>query len=182
MTDEKRIVDIMKMGVVCKTHRPVMSLQKYKYSFKGQDAVNFLVSSGTVGTEEEAVRVGDRLLELELIARLTGKGVFLSDNSLYRFVKKLTKDEAFRYATEMSKKILEKDRKYRMSTYKNCFTGSEFVDTFVASHKVDRNEATQTGNAILALRAIVQIRGDKDFEDETTSFYRFKLVCANFRD
>jgi len=175
MTEEKRIVDIMKMGVVCKTHRPVMSLQKYKYSFKGQDAVNFLVSSGTVGTEEEAVRVGDRLLELELIARLTGKGVFLSDSSLYRFVKKLTKDEALRYATEMSKKILEKDRKYRMSTYKNCFTGSEFVDTFVASHQVDRNEATQTGNAILALRAIVQIRGDKDFEDETTSFYRFKL-------
>lgn len=172
--DRNRVLAVLKGGVRCKTHKGagLVGAKKYTHSFVAKDAVAFLVSSGTARSESEAIGVGKIFQKEGLIERLTGKGTFDNDASLFRFCRKLTGPEGEDIMKKMAGKIEIKNRKIRLSTYKDVFVGSEFVNAMIGALCVDRNEATQIGNALLKKDYIEHVPGGRDFEDENL-LYRF---------
>lgn len=76
--------------------------------------------------------------------------------------------EAFRQGVEI------KDRKYRLTTYKQCFVGKEAVDFLIASGAAEtREDAVQLGNALSQEYHLFEhVVRDHDFKDEEL-FYRF---------
>lgn len=67
-----------------------------------------------------------------------------------------------------------KDRKYRLTLYKECFVGSEAVD-FMVSQGVarSRSDAVKLGNALIAdFHIIEHVTRDHEFKDDYL-FYRF---------
>ena len=76
--------------------------------------------------------------------------------------------EAFRKGVEL------KDRKYRLTTYKQCFVGSEAVDFLMSSGAAEaREDAVQLGNALSEEYHLFEhVTRDHDFKDDRL-FYRF---------
>jgi len=179
--DKKRVLQVLKGGVTCKGHRSSTGFGifvNFKHSFVAKEAVEFLIKSRTVSSETEAIRVGRAFEKEGIIQSLFGKGVFDNDGTLYRFRTKLNKREADDIMIKIEPLIEVKNRKYRLSTYKSCFVGSEFVDTVVGALAVDRNKASQIGHALMQMeRPYIQhvTDSDKEFEDGKV-FYRFDKV------
>lgn len=174
------MLQILKGGVRCKTHKTTMFGTKYKYSFVAKDVVSFLVSSGTVKSETEAVKVGKAFEKDLFIERLTGSGTFENNGDLFRFCTKISEKEARDIMSKIVLKIEAKSRKYRLSTYKECFVGSDFVDALIGILAVDRNKATQIGNALLKFKKpfIEHVTGSREFVDDVClyRFYKEKVV------
>lgn len=76
--------------------------------------------------------------------------------------------EAFRKGVEL------KDRKYRLTTYKQCFVGTEAVDFLVSSGAAEtREDAVQLGTALSEEYHLFEhVARDHGFKDEPL-FYRF---------
>ena len=76
--------------------------------------------------------------------------------------------DAFRKGVEV------KDRKYHLTTYKQCFVGSEAVDFLVSSGAAEtREDAVQLGLALASEYHLFEhVARDHEFKDETL-FYRF---------
>lgn len=67
-----------------------------------------------------------------------------------------------------------KDRKYRLSTYKNCFVGKEAVDFLVENgYCTSREEAVHMGNSIMEeTKAFEHVCRDHLFADDNL-YYHF---------
>mmetsp|Transcript_4592 Transcript_4592/g.6135 ORF Transcript_4592/g.6135 Transcript_4592/m.6135 type:complete len:646 (-) Transcript_4592:91-2028(-) len=66
-----------------------------------------------------------------------------------------------------------KDRRYRLSTYKNCFVGSDAVSQMVKIGLAEnREEAVKVGQALLEVGEVNHVTRDHEFKDEAL-FYRF---------
>lgn len=177
--DKSKVYDALKGGVKCKTNTKMF--KKYKHTFTGKDAVSFLVSSGVIKNRPDAIRVGNVFLKDQLVASVTSQNdkVFEdSSSSLYRFCIKLSVEKAGQIVEVLKTKVNIQNRKYRMSTYRQCFVGSECVDVMIgAGIAKDRNEATQIGCALVELSPpyIEHVTGDHSFQDDSFLF-RFSYV------
>lgn len=69
--------------------------------------------------------------------------------------------------------VVVKDRKHRLSTFKQCFVGREAVDWLVASsHAASRKDAVRIGRALADIALFEHVTRDHEFEDGHY-FYRF---------
>ena len=76
-------------------------------------------------------------------------------------------------AAQFKANIKVEDRKYRLSTYKDCFVGSEAVDYLVASGAAPtRHDAVELGKALQATHLFEHVTRDHQFADDKL-FYRF---------
>jgi hypothetical protein len=78
------------------------------------------------------------------------------------------------------KNVVVKDRSYHLTTYKQCFVGSEAVDFLVKSGMAEsREDAVLLGKALASdFHLFEHVTRDHEFKDEAL-FYRF--VAANER-
>lgn len=173
--DRAQVYSALKGGVECKTNK--VRFKKYKHSFTGEKAVSFLQTSGIVKSREDGKRVGAVFLRDGLIAALNPKSDTFEDDksAIYRYCIRIDPAKAESVANRLKQKVSVKNRKYRMSTYRHCFVGSECVDVMIGDGIAkDRNEAFQLGNALFSLTPpyIEHVTGDSFFQDD---FYFFRF-------
>lgn len=73
----------------------------------------------------------------------------------------------------LRKNVVITDRKYRFTTHKQCFVGSEAVDYLMASkHAASRQDAVTLGQALVEDGIIEHVHRDHGFKDEEL-FYHF---------
>ena len=180
--DRDGVLQRLKGGVVLGEHKkPNNLVKKYKHTFVAKKAVEFLVTSRTVSDTSEAIRVCRSFEKEGLIGRIHGNGTFEKDGSLYRFRTKFNrKEEADKIMEKIQPKVIVADRKYLLSTYRGCFLGSDFVSIVVNVLFVDRNKATQIGQALLSVGYIQHVTGSGEFEDDK-GLFRFYKVRQNPR-
>lgn len=65
-----------------------------------------------------------------------------------------------------------KDRKFRLTTYKRCFTGKGAVDALVENNiATDRKHAVEIGQRMLDAGVFHHVLGDHDFKVCLLKFY-----------
>lgn len=70
--------------IVCRVCRTI-HLQTFKFTFTGQQAVNFLQQQGMAGNQDVAVDLCQRMLSRGLFKSIYHREVFLPDGEVYRF-------------------------------------------------------------------------------------------------
>lgn len=76
-------------------------------------------------------------------------------------------------AQDFKKKVVVKDRTYRLKTYKDCFIGNEACDYLVDSgHAQNREDAVEIGRSLAMLLGFEHVTRDHEFQDGHY-FYRF---------
>lgn len=173
--DRAEVFAALKGGVECKTNK--LRFKKFKHSFTGEKVVSFLLTAGIVKNREDGKRVGTVFMREGLIAGVTSKTeTFLDEkNQFYRFCVKLSADKANAIVAKLKPKVVVKNRKYRMSTYRHCFIGEECIDVMIGEGIAkNRSEASQVGNALLMMSPpyIEHVTGDSYFQDDFF-FFRF---------
>jgi len=158
-------------------------LTKYPQCFIGSELVDWLVEHKSM-IAVEAIAIGQNLLSHGLIAHVRQEHDFkneflfyqLSDRANSRTSKvQLSSSEAIELAQELqSNPELEiENRRYRLTTYKQCFIGSELVDCLVKSKNMTPEEAIATGQSLLEHGSIAHVCNDHNFENGFL-FYRFQ--------
>ena len=85
----------------------------------------------------------------------------------------LMKFELDAIADDFKKNVTIKDRKYHLTTYKQCFVGREAVDYFVFNGiSPTRQDAVELGRALQATNLFEHVCRDHDFNDDYL-FFRF---------
>jgi hypothetical protein len=167
----------------------------YRNVFVGSETVDALVEAGFATSREEAVSLSRRLeKDLRLFSHVAGHHLFKDEYLFYRLTDNesldlswancqnglsidqntlINKAHIFRQLANI------KDRKYLFKTYKNCFVGSEIVDTMVYAGLVQsRQDAVILGRAIQnRLNWFRHVTGHHNFKDDRL-FYRF-IVSAD---
>lgn len=64
------------------------------------------------------------------------------------------------------------DRKYRLTTYKQCFVASEVVEWMEKRYILSKSEAIRLGQELIDLKIIHHVSDEHDFQDGYF-FYRF---------
>jgi hypothetical protein len=197
-TELKELADLFRRGVKVQNNR--YRGKKYRKTFVGSQAVDFLVNSNQAKTRRQAVEIGRRLAsELDLFDHVTGDHLFKDDFLFYRF-----NDESLRRWTGLSQisglsdissssfsleKIAEifqkgvdvQDRRFHLRLYKNCFVGSEAVDFLVGSNLAEsRTEAVDIGRSLAREYSLFEhVTKDHEFKDAYL-FYRMKNteICS----
>ena len=161
-------------------------LSKYERCFIGSELVDWLLKHREV-VEAEAIAIGQSLLEQGLINHVLNQHDFKNEFLFYRFTEdienlnhspshqsRLSLAEATELAQNLqSNPVLEiKDRRYRLTSYKQCFVGSELVDCLVKGNNITPKEATRIGQNLLEHNLIVHVRNEHNFKNEYL-FYRF---------
>ena len=90
----------------------------------------------------------------------------------------MTMDEDFKkdlddIAQAFRQGVTLEDRKYRLTTYKNCFVGSEAVDYLIRTGAAsNRSDAVELGRALQATHLFEHVTRDHLFADDNL-FFRF---------
>lgn len=81
---------------------------------------------------------------------------------------------AYDIASLLKHGVEVRDRKYRLSTYKNCFIGKEAVDFFIENgYSITREDAVQLGQSIMTETKLFEhVCRDHPFADDNL-FYHF---------
>lgn len=79
------VTERLEQGLEVKDRR--YHLKSYKNCFVGSDAVQFMVSSGLTSTEEDALLLGNLLLDAGYIAHVLREHKFENKHLFYRFTK-----------------------------------------------------------------------------------------------
>lgn len=161
--------------------------KKYRNTFIGSEAVDWLVHSSKAPSRMEAVKVGRKLSEeLSLFHHVTHSYQFADDWKLYRFEDEGDTDSVYssqrsmstekleELALAMQKEIKIRDRRWYHKVYKKCFLGSDAV-TFLVNSGVasTREEAVQVGREMAQVcGAFEHVEGDHELKDEKL-YYRF---------
>ena len=157
-------------------------LNKYSQCFVGSELVDWLIEHQNL-VEAEAIAVGQNLLEHNLIAHVHKQHDFKNEFLFYQLVEasnsqpyrsQLSSSEARQLAQELQseRKLEIKNRRYRLTSYKQCFIGSELVDCLIESKNVTVEEAIALGQSLLEHNLIAHVCDDHDFENGFL-FYRF---------
>lgn len=167
--------------------------KKYRRTFIGSQAVDFLVNSNQASTRREAVEIGRRLAkELNLFDHVYGEHELKDDFKFYRFtddkkkhrlsgmtsVSGISDLSSSSLSLDKMAKIFQKgvtvmDRRYHLRLYRNCFVGSEAVDFLVGSTLADsRIEAVDIGRTLAReFNLFEHVTKSHEFKDEYL-FYR----------
>jgi len=184
----EELADLFRRGVKVQTNR--YHGKKYRRTFIGAQAVDFLVNSTQANTRKEAVEIGRRLArEMNLFDHVYGEHDFSDDHLFYRFSDERSRRPLYsisglsdlsssslsleKIAEVFRKGVVVKDRRYLFRTYPQCFVGSEAVDFLVGSTLADsRLEAVDIGrNLAREFNLFEHVTKDHEFKDEYL-FYR----------
>jgi len=169
--DKEQVFAALKGGVENKTRR--LGLTKYKFCFVAKEAVSFLVSSGIAQSRSEAVRICNVFQNDGLLEHVSKNVAFEDENLYFKFCIKLKQKTAEEILDKVMPSVEVKKRKYRLSTYRNCFVGSELVDQLIVTGITkDRHQANQIGCALAKMGYVERVTGEHDFVDDNY-FFRF---------
>lgn len=77
------------------------------------------------------------------------------------------KEDFAHIAQDMMQHLEIKDRKYRLKTYKKCFTGRAATTLFIKrNYAQNEEEATMLGNAMMAAGVFFHVTKDHEFKNE----------------
>ncbi|NEO85729.1 MAG: hypothetical protein F6J87_15975 [Spirulina sp. SIO3F2] len=156
------------------------NLSQYPQCFVGREAVTWLKRYLKV-SRANAIQIGQNLLDQNLICHVLNAHDFKDDYLFYQFCNQIatpvrapsTLDLEELLAVMRSPEGVEvRDRRYRLTTYPQCFVGSEAVDWFVAHLNVSREEAIDIGQRLLERQWLCHVLNEHSFKDEYL-FYRF---------
>ncbi|MEL6928565.1 MAG: hypothetical protein AAFO95_08015 [Cyanobacteria bacterium J06600_6] len=158
-------------------------LTKYPQCFIGSELVDWLIENKDV-IELEAIAIGQNLLEHNLIAHVRKQHDFKNEFLFYHFQDlsssqghgtKLSLAEARQIAQELRSdpQLKIKDRRYRLTSYPECFVGSDLVDCLIKNKNITADEAIAIGQSLLEHNLIAHVCNDHDFENGFL-FYRFQ--------
>lgn len=166
-------------------------LKRYKQTFIGSDAVDYLVNSSNAKTRKDAVLLGRELEEkLSLFRHVKGDHPFKDDHLFYRYNDKefatslsslSTSSEKLDEIAEALKQNLDvKTRRYYHKVYKDCFLGSDAVSYLVeAGYAPDRSSAVELGRDLANFCHLFEhVERDHELKDEEL-FYRFLYTEDN---
>lgn len=161
-------------------------LRVYQDCFVGYEMVDWLLKKGEVESEQEAVSMMQKLLENGVIHHVCDDHSFKNEKLFYRFRKDdgtyeeppdtaiLAKGQRIYSRIKGENPDLLMDRKYHLTTYKQCFVGKEFVDWLVSKGEASNREAAmELGTQLLDAGVFKHVCDDHHFKDEYL-FYRFK--------
>ena len=170
-------------GIEIKDRR--YKLKTYPQCFIGSEAVEWLSKKLDISAEE-AVQIGQRLIDEKWIHHVSNKHQFENDYLFYRFEKdKLLEniDEQKEKASliDLEKLVAEmrnvggikiQDRRYKLKTYPRCFVGSEAVEWLSKKLNICVEEAVQIGQRLIDEKWIHHVTNERQFENDYL-FYRF---------
>lgn len=187
----RELADLFRRGVKVQTNR--YHGRKYRFTFVGSEAVDFLVNSSQASTRRGAVELGRRLAkELNLFDHVYGEHEFCDDYKFYRFAgddpkRRISGMTSVSGLSDLSSSSLSldkmaqifrrgvgvKDRRYHLRVYRDCFVGSEAVDFLVGSTLADsRMEAVDIGRTLAReFNLFEHVTRDHEFKDQYL-FYR----------
>lgn len=155
--------------------------------FRGQDAVRWMISTGTVDDEEEALLLGNAMLAYGIFSERAHEHAFRNKPYLYRFaldefdrlaqtrghnVKVATTDYKFLCQAAERMRGELRDRTLHMD---GCFPGAMCVGWLKQAGLADtESEAVAMGNALMRVGLICHVSRRKVFEP-TKELYRFSL-------
>ena len=161
------------------------NLKNYPRCFVGSEAVEWLSTKLNISTNE-AIAIGQKLLEQQWIHHVTNEHQFEDEYLFYRFneAKLLANDcsEAKLVCSIDLEQIVSdmrniggvkiKDRRYNLKNYPRCFVGSEAVEWLSTKLNISTNEAIAIGQKLLKQQLIHHVTNEHQFKNEYL-FYRF---------
>jgi hypothetical protein len=153
-------------------------LKWYPRCFVGSEAVDWLVR-GYGLTREEAVDLGEHLLDRGVIHHVVKEQPFSDGSFYYRFGgldPKLDAIEIDALAAAMRDPdgLDIRERTYLGRAYADCFVGRDAVDWMSATHGVDRESAVTLGQRLVDLRLLHHVLDEHDFID---GYYFFRFFA-----
>jgi|GEM_PF-2940312 len=157
-------------------------LTHYSQCFIGSELTDWLMKSKKL-VEAEAIAIGQNLLEHNLIAHVRNEHDFKNEFLFYHFIDRQIEEKASQpklsssEATQLAKDLQEnneleiKDRRYRLTRYKQCFIGSELVDCLVKSKNMTKDKAIAIGQSLIEHNLIAHVCDDHDFENGFLFYY-----------
>ena len=156
-------------------------LRRYRSTFLGSELVDLIASEYLID-RPAAVRIGQRLLALELIAHAQGEHDFKDEPLFYvigsgeekPIAPELSIGAVRELANEMRRPdgIMPGTRRRWFVDYPMCFSGREMVDWICAKTGLTRKEAVSAGQAMLTDNLIRHVLDDQPFSDGN-HFFRF---------
>jgi hypothetical protein len=138
-------------------------MRTYKQCFVAREAVDFLVECGAALSRKGAIDLGRALQRAHLFHHVCGDHAFKDEYLFFRFSKCEPTD---RVVSDFLKRIVLRDRKYHLKTYKKCFVASEAVTYLVSSgHALTRKNAVELGIAMQSMNIFDHVTGDHVFQD-----------------
>lgn len=160
-------------------------LRTYKQCFIASEAVTFMPMNNISASREEAIWIGNQLFLAGYLQHVTGGHVFKDGYFFFRFnPQRVTLDRNIRSPQQLAdmvdflrSAVDVRDRKYRLTTYKQCFVASEVVDMLVTRKlATSRRDAINVGNQLLVAGHIEHVKKEHTFKD---SFLFFKFTQRN---
>jgi hypothetical protein len=172
--------------VTTQTH--TYRFKKYKRSFVGSHAIDFLIHSSLAQTRKDAVLLGRELADkLNLFRHVSSDHPFTDDWRLYRYNDddlsssvsswSMSQEMLTEIADAMRSHVEIKNRRHFHKLYKDCFVGSEAVTYLVKSgYSEDRLSAVKIGKEVaLQCNLFEHVEKEHEFEDAHL-FYRFNTI------
>jgi hypothetical protein len=172
--DEIAAVFQQSVGVEDRKYR----LTTYKQSFIASEAVDYLIDAGYARSRQEAAVLGRSLQTSRRLFEHVCEGYLFNDGLLFfRFLDANKRTLLFKLdkiSAALKENVRVEDINNRMTTYKQCFVGSEAVDYLVkAGFAHSRKAAVELGRSLQKdVRLFDHVLKDHKFADEPT-YFRF---------
>jgi hypothetical protein len=162
-------------------------VRTYPNCFVGREAVDWMVKNLNLRTRQEAVAIGEILMQRGIIRHVLDTEPFADRYYFYAFA------DAIQHRQSVSTSSIEnteiqtliklmrdpivglniQDRKWRFRKYPKCFVGSEAVSWMMDTLRLySREEAVRIGQLLIQRGVLHHVTNDQDFEDKYL-FYRF---------
>lgn len=178
-TDLDYISDAFEEGVEVGVHS--YHYRNYRNTFVGRDAVTFLVTNHMAKSRQDAVRVGNLLLDRGIFKHCVDDHNFKDKLLFYRFVP--TKDRRRMSRRDMVpiEELAARFRELVKSSsdphrpFQNAFSGSRAVDSIINGGLVSsRAEAVELGQKLVSdLHLFFSVCDNKPFLDNAHTYYQY---------
>ena len=191
LADLREVAHEFQQGVKVDTH--IYRFKKYKKTFIGSDAVDYMVNCDLAPNRKEAVRLGQRLLDdLQLFHHVSREHGFRDDYKFYRFgvdedsesgvdvsqhavedAPAMSRERKNQIAEAMRRDIRVKNRRWFHKLYKDTFLGTEAVSYLVdKGFAKTRDDAVKLGRDLAhSCKLFVHVEGDHALKDEKLFYY-----------
>lgn len=169
----------------------------YKMCFVGEEAVRYMLAKNLAHDTEEAVGIGNMLMNWGAIEHVADKKVpFKNGYFFYRFVytpnakikleppqkvflasasakNEVNEDDVMDITNFLKSKLEIVDRNYQFKTYPKCFVGSDAVDLMVKhGYAFNEYDAERIGNLLMSQGVFHHVLREQAFKNGLF-FYRF---------
>lgn len=166
-------------------------MRRFEKCFVGRHAVEWMVRSGHAKDVNDAVAIGNGLLQAHIIFHVTRSHAFKNEDLLYRFsAHSLPEIEPLRASCclapttgevqlvqAMRKAVNVRDRScgfFGLRVHRQCFLGSDAVQWLLEERLVKTEaEALNLGNRLMQVGLIEHVTGNQPFKNQNQIFYRF---------